>query len=134
LDKARRGGAAADVGAILAGQIEVAGVPVVAARVDVDARATLATLVDQLRDKLPRSVVVLGAELDGKAALIAAVGPELRGDRRFHAGRLIGEIAERVEGRGGGRPDFAQAGGAAPDRLDAALGEVAAIVERMAGS
>ena len=89
LDKARRGGGGTDLDALIAGAQSVDGVPVVAAQVNVDARPTLAALVDRLRDKLPGGVMVLGAELDGSAAVIAAVGPQLKGDQRFHAGNLV---------------------------------------------
>ena len=129
LDKARRGGGGVDADALIAGAVEVGGVPVVAAAVAVDARETLAALVDRIRDKQPGAVVVLGAELDGKAALIAAVGPRLKGDARFHAGKLVRAVAERLDGRGGGRPDFAQGGGTAPERLSTVMPEVPAMLE-----
>lgn len=133
LDKARRTGGAVDADALIDGAIEVAGVPLVAAQVQVDARDTLAALADRLRDKLPGGVMVLGAELDGAVAIIAAVGPRLKGDGRFHAGKLVKAVTERVDGKGGGRPDFAQGGGKSPDKLPAAIAAVPAIVAEIAG-
>ena len=70
-----------DQPAIDAKMIDLDGTPLISAKVDVDARETLAALVDRLRDKKPGSVIVLGAELDGAVAVIAAVGPELKGDK-----------------------------------------------------
>jgi alanyl-tRNA synthetase len=115
---------------ILDGAREVAGVPVVAARVDGLDPEALRSLADVLRDRLGSGVICLGSVLDGKVSLVAAVSRDLT--RRFPAGRLIQEIARMVGGGGGGRPDLAQAGGKDPARLDAALGEVAAWVERAA--
>ncbi|MCB9540545.1 MAG: alanine--tRNA ligase [Myxococcales bacterium] len=133
LDKARRSGGAVDADALIEAAIEVAGVPLVAAQVQVDARDTLAALADRLRDKLPGGVMVLGAELDGAVAIIAAVGPRLKGDARFHAGKLVKAVTERVDGKGGGRPDFAQGGGKSPDKLPAAIAAVPALVADIAG-
>jgi alanyl-tRNA synthetase len=75
--------------------------------------------VDILRDRLGSGVVVLGAERDGKASLIVAVTKDLSG--KIHAGNLIAAIVGHVDGRGGGRPDLAQAGGANPAGLQNAL-------------
>ncbi|MDP6215389.1 MAG: alanine--tRNA ligase-related protein, partial [Acidimicrobiales bacterium] len=65
LDKARRGGGGADIDSLIDGAADIDGVPLISAKVDVDARETLMALVDRLRDKQPGSVIVLGAELDG---------------------------------------------------------------------
>jgi len=128
LDKARRGGGGADLDGLIANAIDLDGVPLVAATVDVDARPTLAALVDRLRDKLPGGVMVLGAELDGAAVVIAAVGSQLKGDERFHAGNIIKAVTAKLDGRGGGRPDFAQGGGKRPDKLAEAIADVPAII------
>jgi len=107
--------------------VEVAGVKVVAARVDGADAKSLREAVDRLKDKLGSAVVVLGVPTDdGKVALVAGVTKDLVG--RVKAGDLVGAIAAQVGGRGGGRPDFAQAGGTDPDKLDAALASVAGIV------
>jgi alanyl-tRNA synthetase len=77
-------------------------------------------LADKLRDKLAPAVVVLGARAqDGRALLVCTVSKELVG--RFRAGDIIKELAGIVGGGGGGRPDFAQAGGSDPSKLEAAL-------------
>jgi alanyl-tRNA synthetase len=133
LEKARQGGSANDADALIAQAADVGGVPVIAAVVETDSRESLAALADKIRDKAPRAVVVLGAAIDGQAALLAAVGPETRGDKRFNAGQIIKVLAEQVEGRGGGRPDFAQAGGKAPASLPAAFAGVLVLIRTQAG-
>ena len=133
LDKARQGGSANDADALVAQAVVVGGVPVIAAVVEVDSRETLAALADRIRDKAPRAIVLLGAEIEGQAALIGAVGPETRADKRFHAGNLVKALAERVDGKGGGRPDFAQAGGKAPGKLADAFADAVALVGAQAG-
>ena len=79
---------------------------------------------DRLRDKAPGAVIALGADLDGAAVVIAATGPKLRGDKRFHAGQLVKAITLKLDGRGGGRPDFAQGGGKDVSKLADALADV----------
>ena len=133
LEKARRTGGAIDPDALIADAIDVGGVAVVAAEVDVDARETLAALVDRIRDKRPDCVVVLCAALeDDKAAVIAAVGPRLKGDKRFHAGKIVKAVTAEMGGRGGGRPDFAQGGGEAA-RVSDAVAAIPEIVRGLAG-
>ena len=75
----------------------------------------LRELADQLRDRLGSGVVILGSPADGKANLLVAVTKDLTG--RLHAGNLIRVLAEQVGGKGGGRPDLAQAGGNRPELL-----------------
>jgi alanyl-tRNA synthetase len=95
------------------------GIKVLAARLDgADPKALRVTL-DQLKDKLGSAVVVLATESDGKVSLIAGVTKDLTD--RLKAGDLIREVAEKVGGKGGGRPDMAQAGGSDPAGLPAAL-------------
>ena len=104
----------------------VNGIKVLAARLDgADARA-LREMADQLKSKLGSGVVVLGAVEGDKVFLVASVTPDLAG--RLKAGELIKPVAELVGGRGGGRPDFAQAGGTKPDQVDAALALVPSLV------
>jgi alanyl-tRNA synthetase len=98
---------------------EVAGVKVVAREVPAAPADELRDLADLLRGKLGSGVVVLGARGDGKVSLVAAVSADLAG--RVHAGNLVKAAAVAVGGKGGGRPDFAQAGGKDPERLPQAL-------------
>jgi alanyl-tRNA synthetase len=108
----------------------VAGVPVLAARLDGLDPDGLRSVVDTLRDRLPSGVIVLGSAVDGRVNLVAAVSKDLT--KRFPAGRLVQEIARMVGGGGGGRPDLAQAGGKDASKLDEALAAVAGWVERIA--
>ncbi len=100
---------------------EVKGVKVLAHRVDNLERAQLRTLVDQLRDKIGSGVVVLGSASNGNVALIVGVTKDLTG--RVQAGKVIGPVAQKVGGKGGGRPDLAEAGGKDASALDDALDE-----------
>jgi alanyl-tRNA synthetase len=108
---------------------EVHGVKVLAHRVDNLERAQMRTLVDQLRDKLGSGVVVLGSAVDGNVALIVGVTKDLTS--RIQAGKVIGPVAQKVGGKGGGRPDLAEAGGKDPGALDSALAEVYTVVESL---
>ena len=116
-------------GSDLAGQAqEVGGIMVLAARLEgADARSLRET-VDQLKNKLGNAAVVLGAVSDGKVALVGGVTKAET--RRLKAGELVNHVASQVGGRGGGRPDMAQAGGNQPENLDAALASVADWVKR----
>jgi len=109
---------------------EVAGMPVLTARVDGLDPDGLRSVMDTLRDRLPSGVIVLGSAVDGKVSLVAAVSKDLM--KRFPAGRLVQDVAKMVGGGGGGRPDLAQAGGKDASKLDEALASVAGWVERMA--
>jgi alanyl-tRNA synthetase len=115
---------------LVASARQVAGVAVVAGRVDGLDPDGLRALADTLRDRLGSGVVCVGSVVDGRVHLVAAVTRDLA--RRFHAGKLIQEVAAGVGGRGGGRPDLAQAGGPDPSRLDTALTVVPDWVARTA--
>jgi alanyl-tRNA synthetase len=106
---------------------DIKGIKVVALRVDNLDRGQMRTLVDNMRNKLGSGVVVLGSVQDGKVALIVGVTPDLTS--RVQAGKVIKQVAEKVGGSGGGRPDMAEAGGKDPSQLDAALDEAYAAVE-----
>ena len=108
---------------------EVKGVKVLAHRVDNLERAQLRTLVDQLRDKIGSGVVILGSASNGNVALIVGVTKDLTG--RVQAGKVIGPVAQKVGGKGGGRSDLAEAGGKDASALDAALDGAYAVVEGM---
>ncbi|MDO9322317.1 MAG: DHHA1 domain-containing protein, partial [Pseudomonas sp.] len=108
--------------------IEIKGVKVLAARLDgLDGKALLA-LVDQLKNKLGRAVILLGGVLDDKVVLVAGVTQDLTG--QLKAGDLMRQAAAAVGGKGGGRPDMAQGGGVDASALDAALALTASFVEQ----
>ncbi len=124
LQKAKRadgGAASADLDAILSGLEQVDGVPLLAARVDVADAKALPPLVDRLRGRLGGAgVVVLGAALDDRVALLVSVDPAIV-ERGVRAGAIVKLAAEIVGGGGGGRDTMAQAGGRDPRKLDQAL-------------
>jgi alanyl-tRNA synthetase len=104
-------------------------VPVLAEVVEDVDRSTMRSLVDVLRQKLGSGVIALGASADGKVALVVAVTKDLT--KKLHAGKIIQQMAGRVGGSGGGRPDLAEAGGKDARQLRQALEDVYAIVEKM---
>jgi alanyl-tRNA synthetase len=132
LDQARMKSAASSVASAANQAITVDGIPVLAQRVDGLDRGQLRTLVDNLRNKLGSGVVVLGsAQEDGKVALIAGVTQDLIG--RLSAGKIIGPLAKKVGGSGGGRPDMAEAGGKDAHALNAALATAPEVVRALLG-
>jgi alanyl-tRNA synthetase len=104
---------------VLADARRVDGITVLATRIDGLDDKGLRDMADRLRERIKSGVVVLGTALGERAVLLAAVTKDLTG--RYHAGNIIKQLAPLVGGGGGGRPDFAQAGGKQPERLDAAL-------------
>ncbi len=112
-----------DVEALVGQAQEVNGLHVLAARVEAADADAMREMTDWLRDKLGSAVVVLGAVVNDQPLLIAAATPDAVG-RGIHAGRLISQVAQAVGGRGGGRPDMAQAGGKDARRLNEALAQV----------
>ncbi len=105
---------------------DVAGVKLLAARVESADSKGLRDMADKLRDKLGSGVVAIGCPFEGKVNLLVAVTRDLTD--RLHAGKLVAALAAEVGGRGGGRPDLAQAGGSQPEKLDAALGKIPGLI------
>ena len=131
LDQARMKSASSSTANIGEKVKEVKGVKVLAHRVDNLERAQMRTLVDQLRDKIGSGVVALGSASDGNVALIVGVTKDLTS--RVQAGKVVGAVAQKVGGKGGGRPDLAEAGGKDASQLDAALDGVYGVVEGLLG-
>ena len=114
---------AASQGDDLAGQaVDVGGVKVLAAKLEGADVKQLREAADKLRDKLGNAALVLATVLEGKVSLIASVSKEATA--KVKAGDLVNFVAQQVGGKGGGRPDMAQAGGTQPENLDAALASV----------
>ena len=129
--KLATGGGVAD----LASQaVKINGVSVLAARIEGANAESLREAADQYKSKLGEAVIVLGAQVaDDKVSLVSSVSPAT--SKKVSAGALIGEVAKLVGGRGGGRPDFAQAGGNDPSKLDEALQAVPKLVaEKLGGT
>ena len=115
---------ASSQGSDLSGQArEVDGIKVLAARLEGADAKSLRDTVDQLKNKLGAAAVILGAVTDGKVALVAGVTKAET--KCIKAGELVNHVASQIGGRGGGRPDMAQAGGSQPENLEAALASVA---------
>ena len=122
----RQAEAAVSLDSLLADAATVGDLKVLAARVDAEDRDALFALGDRARDKLgEKGVVVLAAEWEGKATLLVTLTPDLVAAKRLHAGNLVKELAAKVGGRGGGRPNTAQAGLPGPEAIGPALAAVA---------
>jgi alanyl-tRNA synthetase len=132
LDQARMKSASSSTANIGEKIKDVKGVKVLAHRVDNLERAQLRTLVDQLRDKIGSGVVVLGSASNGSVSLIVGVTKDLTA--RVQAGKVIGPVAQKVGGKGGGRPDLAEAGGKDAAALDSARNEAYTVVDSLLGT
>ncbi|MFZ2971314.1 MAG: alanine--tRNA ligase [Ferribacterium limneticum] len=106
---------------------DIKGAKVLAATLEGADVATLRETMDKLKDKLKSAAILLASVVDGKVTLIAGVTADLTG--KVKAGELVNMVALQVGGKGGGRPDMAQAGGTQPENLPAALASVSAWVE-----
>jgi alanyl-tRNA synthetase len=118
-----KGKLASSQGSDLAAQaVDVGGIKVLAACMDGADNKVLRETLDQLKNKLGSAAVVLGAVNGDKVTLVAGVTKDQTGT--IKAGELVNQVAQQVGGKGGGRPDMAQAGGNQPENLDAALKSV----------
>ncbi len=120
LEQLRMKSAAASTANAAEAAVDVAGVKLLVQRVEGLDKGQLRSLVDTLRTKLGSGVVVLGMVAEGRVSLITGVTKDLTG--RVQAGKLVGALAGLVGGKGGGRPDLAEAGGSDAGALDGALG------------
>ena len=121
--------ALSNVAALAEGATRVADVSVVAARVTDTDRNGLRRLVDELKARLESGVVALSVVSGNEVAFVVGVTSDLVKSRGLHAGKIVSDLAELAEGRGGGRPELAQGGGKAPHKVDAAIGKTNEIVE-----
>ncbi|MDG1480831.1 MAG: alanine--tRNA ligase [Myxococcota bacterium] len=126
MDKLKAEMARLQAGDLTDGVREINGIKVLAAEMDA-APAALRNEAERLRDQLGTAVVVLGTRAGGSVKLAVMVSKDIAG-KKVHAGKLVKQIAELVGGRGGGRPDMAQAGGPNGDALPAALETVYTLV------
>ena len=113
---------------LLAKKQTIGGANALIAQVDGVDGKQLRDIADQLKDKLGSGVVVLASASEGNVNLVATVSKELT--KKFHAGNIVKELAGMVGGGGGGRPDFAQAGGKEPEKIAAALERAGQIVKQ----
>jgi alanyl-tRNA synthetase len=119
--------ASSDLDGLLQGAVTVDNIQVISAVIPLDSPKTLREVGDKVRDKLKSGVAVLGGEINGKAALLAIVSSDLT--KKIKAGEIINQVAKVVGGKGGGRPDMAQAGGPMADKLGEAIKSVPATVK-----
>ncbi len=111
-------------------RVDIGGVTLISRRVDDVDQESLRTLADSLKATLTSGIVFLAAPSpDGKVGIVASVTPDLT--KRIPAGELVKQLAPIVGGRGGGRPDFAEAGGKDPAKIGAMLAESRRLVERL---
>jgi alanyl-tRNA synthetase len=111
--------------------VEIAGVRLARRKVaDLD-KVALRQLSDSLKARIKSGVVVIASANDGKAQIVVTVTPDLT--QRLKAGEIVKEIAPIVGGSGGGRPDFAEAGGKRPDKIDDMLQASEAVVAKLLG-
>src|SRR5213075_3020451 len=112
--------------------VEVNGVKLARRKVSDLDKDALRGLSDSLKARIKSGVVVLASANDGKVQIVVSVTPDLTG--RVKAGQIVKEIAPIVGGRGGGRPDFAEAGGKQPDKIDEMLAAAEGVVKRLVGA
>jgi alanyl-tRNA synthetase len=113
---------------LLAQAVDIHGIKVLAATLEGADVPTLRGVMDKMKDKLKTAAIVLATVNDGKVSLIAGVTADATS--RVKAGEMVNHVAQQVGGKGGGRPDMAQAGGTDPSGLSAALASVSGWVEQ----
>jgi alanyl-tRNA synthetase len=121
--------ALADLDQVLRNAVDVDGIKVISVELPLDSPKTLREIGDRVRDKMGSGAAVLGGVLNGKAALLAVVSKDLTG--RIKAGDIVSATAKLVGGKGGGRPDMAQAGGPMADKLPDAIKSVPEVVRNL---
>ncbi|MFH1994992.1 MAG: alanine--tRNA ligase, partial [Nitrospinota bacterium] len=129
LNKSHEDKIRADIGEDTAKARDIKGIKVLSKKIDGADINALRLFIDSSRNKLKSGVIVGASVADGKVILAVGVTKDITD--KVHAGKLAGEIAKIVDGKGGGRPDMAQAGGNNPDKLEEALDKTYAIVEDM---
>jgi alanyl-tRNA synthetase len=132
IERLQRGGTGVDAASLVAGAQEVNGVRLVAAEVPDQGAEGLRSAVDAVVARLGKGVGILGSIADGKVLLVAkASGDAVAAG--VHAGNLVREVARLCGGAGGGKPEFAQAGGKEPDKLTEALSKAADLLKAQIG-
>ena len=127
--KAALGGGAGSASGPVDAPVDVSGVKLITKRVAGLEKSALRGISDSLRDRLTSGVVVLASENDGKVSLVVSVSKDLTS--RVQAGRLVKELAPIVGGAGGGRPDFAEAGGKDASKIDQLLAAAPGTLEQL---
>jgi alanyl-tRNA synthetase len=131
LENLKRKSANSQIGNLIGSPNNINGIAVISKKVEGVDASMLRELAENAGAKIGSGVVVLGLASNGKASLVAVVSEDLQ--KRLHAGKIIKRVAELVGGSGGGRPDFAQAGGKDSEKLEEALQAVYNIIAELAG-
>ncbi len=131
LDALQSKSASAEADELVAKAIELPGFKAVCAQAASAGTDALSRLADEIAGRLGSAVVVLGSVSDGKVLFVTKVSPDLVG-RGLHAGNIIREVAKTAGGGGGGKPEFAKAGGKDSSKLEAALAKAAALIHEAA--
>ncbi|MGC8595382.1 MAG: alanine--tRNA ligase [Candidatus Kryptoniota bacterium] len=108
----------------------VNGVKLVAGIVEVDTEDELKQVADELKNKMKSGVIVVGSKVQGKAMFVAVVTPDLISEKHLHAGKIVSEVAKVVGGSGGGRPNFATAGGKEEGKIHEAISKAKEILRK----
>ena len=122
--------ALANIGALVEGARVVEGVRIVASVVADADRDGLRRLVDELKNRLESGVVALASVTGDAAAFVVGVTPDLVKNRGLHAGKIISELTQLADGRGGGRPELAQGGGKSPNKVNTAIDAATEIIRK----
>lgn len=107
---------------LLSNAKEVNGIKIIATKIQVKNSGEMRNIGDQLKGKLKSGIGVIASEINGKVSLLVIVSDDLK--KQYHAGKIVGEIAKIVGGKGGGRPDMAMAGGKDVEKIDEALAKI----------
>jgi alanyl-tRNA synthetase len=131
LEQIQAKGTASQAGELAQSAQEFNGIKVVASQVNSNDINILSSLADGITDRLRSGIIILGGVGDGKITFVCKVTPDLTG-KGFHAGNLIREVAKTAGGGGGGKPEFAQAGGRDASKLAEALAKGVELVRQQA--
>ncbi len=112
------------------GNTLVGGIKVIYGLVEVESDDELKQVADHLKDKVDSGVIVLGSKIQDKAMFVAVVSPDLISEKHLHAGKIVSEIARKVGGGGGGRPNFATAGGKDLEKISEAISDTAEVIKK----
>jgi len=129
IDALKRKSAGNLIADLLNNALTINGIKVIVSKVSVQNQEDLKIMGDQIKDKMGSGISILLADLEDKAAMIVNVSKDLT--QKYHAGKIVSELALIVGGKGGGRPDMAMAGGKMKEKLDEVLSSVPKIIEKV---
>jgi alanyl-tRNA synthetase len=124
LERAQSSGGGIDLDALMSKPMLIGGVALIVAKVEAPNRGLLAKLMDKARDKAPQAAILFLSVIDDGVVVIGGLGSSLKKSSDLHIGRFVGQICAELDGRGGGRPDFAQGGGKNTAKIDAVVKQI----------